>query len=210
MKSGMELDQGVFKEKSLNARLSIFKNTIKLLSVIMFIGLVGLIFHNVRAGISISEEISPQIVSVPIAATVSKKSKIVIPTGTVNANPFLPYREITKTVDGVYNTPVKDLSLPPKAVDATSDAARVMDTIVSGILYDKINPSAILNIEGSDYLVKKGDSINNYKILNIAQDNVTVQLGSNVYRAGIGEVLTEGELNYNNVSNLKSKFGGVR
>ena len=34
-----------------------------------------------------------------------------------------------------------------------------MDTVVSGILYDKFSPSAILNIEGNDYLVKKGDVV---------------------------------------------------
>ena len=85
-----------------------------------------------------------------------------------------------------------------------------MDTIVSGILYDKYSPSAILNIEGSDYLVKKGDVVNNYKVVNIMQDSVTVQLGANVYKAGIGEILTEGNLNHNNVSNLKNKFGGER
>ena len=62
----------------------------------------------------------------------------------------------------------------------------------------------------ADYLVKKGDVVNNYKVLAIAQDSVTVQLGSNVYKAGIGEILTEGSLNYNEVSNLGNKFGGVR
>jgi hypothetical protein len=85
-----------------------------------------------------------------------------------------------------------------------------MDTIVSGILYDKFSPSAILNIEGSDYLVKKGDVVNNYKILNISQDSVSVKLGNNTYKAGIGEILTEGSINYNNVSNLNKKFGGEK
>jgi hypothetical protein len=75
-------------------------------------------------------------------------------------------------------------------------------------LYDKYNPSAILNIEGNDYLVKKGDVVNNYKIVNIAQDSVTVKLGENVYKAGIGELLTEGSIHHNNVSNLNNKFGG--
>jgi hypothetical protein len=85
-----------------------------------------------------------------------------------------------------------------------------MDTIVSGILFDKFSPSAIINIEGSDYLVKKGDVVNNYKVINIAQDSVTVQLGTNSYKAGIGEILTEGTLNHNEVSNLKNKFGGEK
>jgi hypothetical protein len=67
-----------------------------------------------------------------------------------------------------------------------------------------------LNIEGNDYLVKKGDTVNNYKILNIAKDSVTVKLGSNTYKAGIGEILTEGQLNHSNIPNLNNKFGGVQ
>ena len=74
--------------------------------------------------------------------------------------------------------------------------------VLSGILN--------INIEGNDYLVKKGDVVNNYKVLCIAQDSVTVKLGENTYKAGIGEILTEGTLHHNDVSNLNNKFGGVR
>ena len=59
-------------------------------------------------------------------------------------------------------------------------------------------------------VVKKGDVVNNYKVLNIAQDSVTVKLGNNTYKAGIGQILTEGSVNYNHVSNLSKKFGGER
>ena len=142
----------------------------------------------------------------PIAATSAKKDLISIPSGTVKANPFLPYRDIGGT--SVSDVPAFDIVEPPEVVNENSDAARVMDTIVSGILYDKYSPSAILNIEGNDYLVKKGDTVNNYKVLNIMQDSVTVKLGNNVYKAGIGEILTEGSVNHNDVSNLSNKFGG--
>ena len=67
-----------------------------------------------------------------------------------------------------------------------------------------------MNIEGNDYLVKKGDVVNNYKVVNIQRDSVTVKLGANVYQAGIGEILTEGTLNHNDVSNLSNKFGGEK
>ena len=143
-----------------------------------------------------------------IAATASPKSVISIPAGTVKANPFLPYRDIGS--GKASDIPSYSLVEPPEKINESSDAARVMDTIVSGILYDKYSPSAILNIEGNDYLVKKGDVVNNYKVLNIAQDSVTVKLGANVYKAGIGEILTEGTLNHNDVSNLGNKFGGVK
>lgn len=146
--------------------------------------------------------------NVPISATSTKKELISIPTGTVKANPFLPYRDISGST--VSDVPKYDLVAPPEVINENSDAARVMDTIVSGILYDKFSPSAILNIEGNDYLVKKGDVVNNYKVLNILQDSVTVKLGNNVYKAGIGEILTEGTLNHNDVSNLSKKFGGEK
>ena len=145
----------------------------------------------------------------PVAATTAKKDLISIPTGTVKANPFLPYREINKS-NNVKDVPKYDLVEPPEFLTEGSEAARIMDTVVSGILYDKYSPSAILNIEGNDYLVKKGDVVNNYKILNIMQDNVTVMLGKNTYKAGIGEILTEGSINYNDVSNLNKKFGGKK
>lgn len=157
-----------------------------------------------------SEDVTITYVSNPIAAVSQKKNLISIPTGTVKANPFLPYREIGSSNSKVYDVPQFELIAPPETLNTNSDAARVMDTIVSGILYDKFSPSAILNIEGSDYLVKKGDVVNNYKILNISQDSVSVKLGNNTYKAGIGEILTEGTINYNNVSNLNKKFGGEK
>ena len=145
----------------------------------------------------------------PIAATSSQKSVISVPSGIVKANPFVPYRNLEGKNAGA-DVPEFSLVEPPETINENSDAARVMDTIVSGILYDKYSPSAILNIEGNDYLVKKGDVVNNYKVLNIAQNSVTVKLGSNIYKAGIGEILTEGALNHNDVSNLSNKFGGER
>lgn len=141
------------------------------------------------------------------AAVSSKRDVIQIPVGIVKKNPFVPYGNNNNKVNDVPDFALID---PPEIVDEGSDGARVMDTTVSGILYDKFSPSAILNIEGSDYLVKQGDVVNNYKVLNIARDSVTVKLGANVYRAGIGEILTEGSVNYNNVANLNNKFGGKK
>jgi len=36
-----------------------------------------------------------------------------------------------------------------------------------------------------------------------------VKLGKNVYRAGVGEILTEGSINPSNIPNLEKKFGGA-
>lgn len=171
---------------------------------------VGFVAYDKINSISLGDEGVVQLSSSPLAATTTKKSTISIPAGTVKANPFLPYRDIGSSSVSVSDVPAYTLVEPPEMVNENSDAARVMDTIVSGILFDKYSPSAILNIEGNDYLVKKGDVVNNYKVLNIAQDSVTVQLGENTYKAGIGEILTEGTLKHNDVSNLSNKFGGVR
>lgn len=171
---------------------------------------LSVVFVNKSVGESDFEDISAmKFPDSSIAAASSQKSVITIPVGMVKANPFVPYRDFTENAV-VNDVPTFSLVEPPEAVNTNSDAARVMDTVVSGILYDKYSPSAIINIEGNDYLVKKGDVVNNYKVLGITQDSVTVKLGSNSYTAGIGEILTEETVNYNEVSNLKNKFGGEK
>lgn len=171
--------------------------------------LAGLFTKKELNSVAMVNEEKVQFTQMPIAATSGKRSVITIPDGMVKANPFLPYRDLGG-VTTVADVPSYTLVAPPETLNENSDAARVMDTIVSGILFDKYSPSAILNIEGNDYLVKKGDVVNNYKVVNIAQDTVTVKLGANVYKAGIGEILTEGSINHNDVSNLNNKFGGIR
>lgn len=161
--------------------------------------------------ITLNDSEVAELADMPISAALSTKSVITIPAGMAKSNPFVPYREVSSARTSKANdVPAFSLVEPPEDVNENSDAARVMDTIVSGILYDKYSPSAILNIEGTDYLVKKGDVVNNYKVLNILQDSVTVKLGANVYKAGIGEILTEGSVNKSTVSNLGNKFGGAR
>lgn len=127
---------------------------------------------------------------------------------TGRANPFLPPYDVgviipKSSVPGGY-----DLLPPPETITVDTTATEVMTTKVSGIMYDSYNSSAILNIEGSDYLVRTGDVINNYKVLSIAKNYVTVQHGANIYKAGVGELFTGDGINYNTVSNLGNKFGG--
>ena len=169
----------------------------------------GIFLFSLRIGLGENKNLL-SISLLPTAETALKMESINIPSGIVKANPFLPYRNIDDKDGLSTDVPKFDLVAPPEAVIEGSDAARVMDTIVSGILYDKFSPSAILNIEGTDYLVKKGDIVNNYKIINITKDNVTVKLGKNTFTAGIGEILTEGDLITNDVSNLNKKFGGEK
>ena len=184
------------------------KQTVTLL-VCIFIISTCYILHKEVSEISLGTEEAIQFKIVSPAVTSNKTAVISIPSGMVKANPVLPYRDIGDSVPTI-DIPDFNLVEPPVSINENSNAARVMDMIVSGILYDKYSPSAILNIEGNDYLVKKGDIVNNYKVLNITKDSVTVKLGSNTYKAGIGEILTEGTLNHNDVSNLKNKFGGMQ
>jgi len=149
----------------------------------------------------------------PVTAASARKDVISIPKGETKQHPFLPYRILKndiRTETLVNDVPQADLIMPPDFPGEGVDAAKIMDTVVSGILFDKFSPSAILNIDGNDYLVKKGDVVHDYKIVNIAQNNVTVQFGNNTYTAGIGELLTEGSVNRNDISNLDKKFGGKK
>jgi len=207
MKFGFAIDLEQVFTKAADYAIT-HKRTLKTLCVVFVLFLtIGIITQGVKEA-SVSD-ISSKFAEISVAAAASPKSVIAIPSGTVKANPFVPYRDITDS-GLLHDVPTSNLVEPPIAVNENSEAARVMDTIVSGILYDKYSPSAIINIEGNDYLVKKGDVVNNYKVVNITQDSVTVRLGSNVYKAGIGEILTEGSMNHNEVANLKNKFGGER
>ena len=174
----------------------------------VLIPVIALLVHGSPKTIALETGDLVKLSDSPIAIASTGKGIISVPSGQVNPNPFVPYRNISG--GDLVDVPSFELVEPPEQINSNSDAARVMDTIVSGILYDKYSPSAILNIEGNDYLVKKGDVINNYKVLNIMQNAVTVRLGKNVYTAGIGEILTEGNVNYNNVPNLSNRFGGVK
>jgi len=125
--------------------------------------------------------------------------------GSGRSNPFLPASE---NYGAPPSLPKFALIPPPEQMGSNPDTSAVMGTTISGILYDKYSPSAIITIAGTDYLVKKGDVINRYNILSISKDQVVVQLGKNVYKAGVGELLAQGQMNYNAISNLNKKFGG--
>ena len=128
------------------------------------------------------------------------------------ANPFMPPSEAALLASIPKDNLQYDV-LPPLEEPAADETARkVVTTKVSGIMYDKISPSAILNVDGSDYLVRSGDILNGYKVLSIGKSVVTVQMGANVYKAGVGELLAEGKdsITYNQIANLSSKFGGSK
>lgn len=122
------------------------------------------------------------------------------------ANPFNPNQTIEVPKTGL-SRDKNLLPLPPAGDIHESDAAMIMGTTISGILYDEINSSAIINIEGTEYFVKPNDVVNKYKILAISPDQVRVKYGNNIYEAGVGQLLTKVESN-SNIVNLNRKFGG--
>ncbi len=107
-----------------------------------------------------------------------------------------------------FNLPVPPTSLASE----NSTAARITRTKVVGIMYNRTSPSAIINVDNKDYLVRTGDKIigEEYKVLQINPTWVTVSFGSNVYSAAIGELFSKDDLNtnQNDVYNLKNRFGG--
>ncbi len=125
------------------------------------------------------------------------------------AHPFVPAVTMS-AYSKMPKTPVVSYPAPPTQIIPDDSAIKLMSTTISGIMYDALSPSAIISVEGQDHLVRKGDRINGYKIVNITKDRVIVQNGTNVYRATVGETLTTeaSGINVNNVYNLQQKFGG--
>lgn len=107
-----------------------------------------------------------------------------------------------------FNLPVPPTSLAP----ADAAAAVITRTKVVGIMYNANSPSAIINVDDKDYLVRPGDKIigQEYKVLKINPSWITVGLGSNIYSASIGELFAKDELDSsrNDLYNLRNRFGG--
>lgn len=134
----------------------------------------------------------------------SKRVTIPVASGG-RVDPFVPYAEKVAEV----KAPKFDLIAPPADVPMEDPAVtEVVQTKISGIMYDSAKPSAIVNIGGSDYLVHKGDSVNGYQIMDITKNSVTIKYNSNIYQATVGEAVGS-NIELNPVSNLSSKFGGA-
>ncbi len=105
-----------------------------------------------------------------------------------------------------------NLPVPPTSLDTGSVAAKITRTKVVGIMYNVDSPSAIINVDQKDYLVRPGDKIigQEYKVVKITPTWVTAAMGSNVYSAAIGELFTKDsvETNQTDIYNLKERFGG--
>lgn len=101
-----------------------------------------------------------------------------------------------------------DIIVPPTNPTPDEKAQQLMALKISGIMYTADSPSAIINIAGSDQLVRKGDKFNGFSVEKITKDKVTVKAGANVYTASVGEILNIEQVGVNSIPNLNKKFGG--
>jgi hypothetical protein len=112
------------------------------------------------------------------------------------SNPFKPFVE-----KSLYTNYVQQIDVPqPPEYNPDPNLPTLLGIKVSGILYDNERPSAIININNSDYLVHKGDFLFDFSVKNITANNISIKYKNNIYSAGIGEII-EGVININPVNN---------
>ncbi len=130
---------------------------------------------------------------------------------TARQNPFKPpvlnpkdderYQEINNTGFEIIEPPVTSVE--------DDNLTKLLQTQISGILYDEESPSAIVNLNGVDQFVKIGDTVSGYKIQNITKDKVQISYKNNSYVASVGELFVRGSLDKQRaVANLENKFAG--
>lgn len=132
-------------------------------------------------------------------------------------NPFKPYASIKREDKVTAAEKVASLALPktdfeiiepPVSSIPDENLSRLLSTQISGILYDDVSPSAIVNLNGVDTFVKVGDTINGYTIKAITRNYVQINYKDNTYVASVGELFTRGVLDKPAVANIDKKFAG--
>ncbi len=109
-------------------------------------------------------------------------------------------------IDYGVNFPVIE---PPQLSPEQANIIKLMNTKVAGIMFDPNRPSAIININGVDQLVRRGDVLSGFEMLGIDKNKVVIRCDNNIYRASLGQPLNaEKVVNTVEIANLKSKFYG--
>lgn len=124
-------------------------------------------------------------------------------------NPFKPpVAQKSNEYSDVNNTDFEIIE-PPSTSNPDENLKRLLQTQISGIMYDDISPSAIVNLNGVDQFVKIGDVVSGYKIENITKNKVQISYKNNSYVASVGELFTRGYVEKQQaVVNLEHKFAG--
>ena len=127
------------------------------------------------------------------------------------ANPFVPLQKYiaVEIPETVIEYDKAGLPRPPETYGVQDERTVKMLTIaVSGIMYDDVKPSAIITLDNNDYFVQKGDRLDDYRIVNISRNSVTIALGKNLYRASVGEEFKITSDFSGSAQMLSSKQGG--
>lgn len=108
----------------------------------------------------------------------------------------------------INNTPFEIIE-PPVTSIPDENLSKLLQTQISGILYDDVSPSAIVNINGTDQFVKVGDNVGGYTIKRITKNQVEISYKNNNYVASVGELFSKGSTDLKpDVVNLENKFAG--
>lgn len=118
-----------------------------------------------------------------------------------DADPFI--MDLTK-----YDKSLLGVPLPPE-YDEDSPLVKLMKIKIAGILYDPEGSSAILNVDGEDYVVHENDKIFNFHVNQILPDKVAISYGKNIYKKRVGEMLTA-TLNGSGITGINNMFAGKR
>lgn len=103
-------------------------------------------------------------------------------------NPFIPpsgFESSKYTIASDY-----EILSPPEEVpgeEVADEAKKLMDITVSGILFDSVKPSAIVNVNGSDFYVQVGDMVDEFQVIAINRQYVAIKDGTNIFKAQVGE-----------------------
>ena len=115
-------------------------------------------------------------------------------------DPFKKFEEKSILVDELTGVIPK-----PPSYNQDSLLSKLLSITVSGILYDSVKPSAIINIDGIDHLIHKSDKIlDSYYVLDIKADEVNIKYKNNIYSVGIGEVIVGNDIE-NRLNNILPK-----
>ena len=98
---------------------------------------------------------------------------------------------------------------PPELEPEDEMITKLLETKVTGIMYDSKRPSAIVNIDGVDQLVRIGDILSGFEFISITRNKVVIRSDDNIYRASVGQPLNAEKItNPIEISNLETKFKG--
>lgn len=127
------------------------------------------------------------------------------------SNPFKPPVSVDSTeipYETINNTQFEIIEPPATSVE-DEHLTKLLQTEISGIMYDSKSPAAIVKIEGVDQFVKVGDVVSGFKIVNITNDKVQINYKNNSYVASVGELFSKGSIDLKPaVVNLENKFAG--